>query len=211
MNVLLRPGIAVGVFLVVMGQNSFAREGLSGDTAFDTIKARMISAARDNRQLTAEYKSLKDKLAGLRMENARLKNDLEALESQETRQPMGDIADDVLIREAQEIYTTGRSMNMDGRARLKELFLYDLSFQKQESRLDWQVKRRLSQEEWSRRQKELGVIQKDIEEGLAQEKRLLNEIAELEKGILTSSRDKGLLETDGKRFQEDTGGPRPLF
>lgn len=205
MKMLSKLGIWACVFLAVMGQNGFAQQNESGEhTVFDAIKARMISAAKDNERLVIEYKSLKSRLVSLQMEIARLKKDIEGLQPPEKNQPtayhdpdrtfsVDEIEDDVLIREAQEIYTTGQSMGIDGAQRLKELLLYDLSFQKQELQLDWQAKQRLYQEEEARRQQELDIIQKDIEEGLAKEEGLARKMAELEREEASSAREMDLL------------------
>jgi len=214
MKTYLKLFVLIFLFSAVMGKNGLAQEQPSKGGFFDGIKAQMMSAVKENQELATENKTLKAQLVGLQLEVEQYEGEIEelapgyadAVESvpaQHARSPSwNDYGDDALIQEAQEIYLSGRLLDLDEQQRLQELKLYDLQYQKQEVQLDLQSQEALYQEVDEERQQELDVLQGDIQGNRVKEKDLSLKAAELEKAALAYPQEIDLLKMENKALKQ---------
>jgi predicted RNase H-like nuclease (RuvC/YqgF family) len=189
MNIDLRLWAMMILFIAVAGRSGLAQDQSPEEQGLDAIKHQMISAAQRNHELAIENKTLKAQLVALQMEVERYHKDVAELDRR-SGQDGGDagfpasrdmLVDDPLVQEAQAIYLSGRSMDIDEEQRLREIQLYDLQYRKQELQMDLQSKESIYRETAGQRKQELNSLRKDIQKNEEKEKDLYRRIAEAEK------------------------------
>ena len=200
--------------MVVTVRNGFAEDLSNEGGVFDDIKVEMMSAARENNRLGEENKTLKMQLITLQLEVERFERDVEELDPEymETRKASrepgamptdwNDADDDALIREAQDIYLSGRSLDLDESQKLRELQLYDLQYEKQELQLDLKSAEFLYGKVKDQRKSQLKVLQEDVTANESRIKDVTLRIAVQEKATLSYPQKIDLLKMENKALRK---------
>lgn len=118
-----------------------------GNGYFDRFRSRLLSSVEEQKRLADENQVLKSQLIGLQIEVEQLEREILQLDpdffkkqkNAGRRKVSGWLDEDVdaRVKEAQEVYLTGRFMPIGDLQRLRELHLYDLQFRAQETALDY--------------------------------------------------------------------------
>jgi len=198
--------LLVCFFVLIISQNGSAQDVSEQEGFFDAIKDRMTSVAQENKRLTQENQALKTRLTGLQLEVEQYEQEVKALDPQYVtpyEQSIKDTSgDEALIREVQNIYVSGKTMDLDERQRLEELRLYDLQYQKQELQLDLKAKEAQYQKMQEKGYPGIDILKRDIEKNKTREKDLSFKIAEQEKAASAYARQIDLLKAENKELEK---------
>ena len=200
---------------IAVTQTDGAAENLSQeDSVFDDIKVRMASSLEENIRLAEENKRLKGELTSLQLEIERYEWEIRRLDpgymkarevSRKQKKRSAGLKDSRggdLVREAQNIYLSGQLMALDDAQRLKELYLYDLQYQKQDLELQLKSMEFLYQKINEQRSPELDALERKIGDNAAKAKELVVDIAEQEKAALSYPQEIEFLEMENRSFQK---------
>ena len=200
---------------IAVTQTDGAAENLSQeDSVFDDIKVRMASSLEENIRLAEENKRLKGELTSLQLEIERYEWEIRRLDpgymkarevSRKQKKRSAGLKDSRggdLVREAQNIYLSGQLMALDDAQRLKELYLYDLQYQKQDLELQLKSMEFLYQKINEQRSSELDALERKIGDNAAKAKELVVDIAEQEKAALSYPQEIEFLEMENRSFQK---------
>jgi hypothetical protein len=204
-------------FLVATSQSGLAQSQPGEDSVFDSLKTQIVSIAAENNELVQQNKKLKAQLVSLQLEVERYEKELKELDPDyvvwertkgEPKEPssgklvsLNDWENDPLINEAQDLYLSGQSMDLEPDQKLRELQLYDLQFHKQELLLDLHERGTLYQKIELKRRQELGTYQEEIQKIREEENDLSLRIAELEKRALGYPQEIDLLKMENKELK----------
>src|SRR3989338_1953368 len=191
----------VTLFLLGVHGVGFAQSTTEEKSDFDPIKSQMSTLIEDNRELMARNKELNTQLISLQLQVHKMENQLQELDphyveyaprehdhSDRDSDQASDIQlleGDALIQEAQNLYLSGQFMDLPMEQKLKELYLYDLSYQKQELELDLWEKESIYQEIQEGKNQELTAIEEELKAYSVKGRDLMQKIAELEKAKMT--------------------------
>lgn len=200
---------------IAVTQADGAAENLSQeDSVFDDIKVRMASSLEENIRLAEENKRLKRELTSLQLEIERYEREIRRLDpgytkarevSRKQKKRSAGLKDSRggdLVREAQNIYLSGQLMALDDAQRLKELYLYDLQYQKQDLELQLKSMEFLYQKINEQRSPELDALERKIGDNAAKAKELVVDIAEQEKAALSYPQEIEFLEMENRSLQK---------
>ena len=203
------------IFLTAMtAHNGLAQSPSNEGDVFDDIRTQMLSAAQKNSQLAEENKELKAQLINLQLEVDRHEQDMMALNPDYTKareqllqleaasDSLNGSEDDALIREAQNIYLSGQSMQLDESQRLRELQLYDLQYEKQERQLDLKSLEFVYEKIKNQRRAELEALQAEVKTNEAKAQETALRVAEQEKAALSYPQRVDLLEMENKALKQ---------
>lgn len=180
----------------------------------DPIRSRMIESSQENKRLAEENKALKAQLISLQLEIEQIEGEMKRLdpgyvkmseqERKQNRESSGfrGLGDDDLIREAQNIYLSGRTMALGDVERLKELQLYDLQYRKQELELDLMSMEFLCRKVNEQRQPEIEAQEEGIKENEAKIENISMQIIEEERKSLLYPRNIELLKMENKALRQ---------
>ena len=192
-----------------------AAEDFSGESdIFDDIKVQLINSYRDHKAFVDENKTLKARLISLQLEIERYEQELEEADpeymrarragKEPTKRSSGwsDPEGDDLIREAQNIYLSGRAIPLDGVQKLRELQLYDLQYQKQELDLDLKSLELLHKKVGEQRRLELEALENAVRESVEKKGDFLMKISQEEAAVRNHSKHIKLLEMENKGLKK---------
>ena len=179
------------------------------ESGLDDFKQKMISAAKEHDELLAENRKLKKMIGGHQSGVNGKKQDRGVIPWLEKRKKKEIITSNrelsvtsllleenrnKMIKEAQDIYLSGLKMDLGDAQKLRELYLYDLQFQKQELELDIQLKEYWIKNVEDERYRKLDARDQEISSISAQEQELSEKVAELERAaaVFCGRRQKGL-------------------
>jgi regulator of replication initiation timing len=214
MNKYLRLLLIMAIAITVMKTGGAAEGQSQEDSVFQGIKARMVSSYKENVRLAEENKKLKEELIGLQLEIERYERDIKRLdprymqarevsrkqkeESSGLKAPRsGD-----LVKEAQSIYLSGQLLALDDVQKLKELYLYDLQYQKQDLELQLKSMEFLHQKVSEHRGPQLDALETEIGGNEARMRRLVEEIAEQEKVAMAYPQEIEFLKMENRSLQK---------
>lgn len=214
MNRYSRLPAFIFLFIVLIKTDGSAENSPGGADVFSDIKVRMISSSQENKKLAVENKALKAELVGLQLEIEQYEQEIGRLDPgymkakeaarRQKKRPAGrsDPRGDDLIREARNIYLSGRSMALDDVQRLREVQLYDLQYQKQELELDLKSLEFARQKIREQRRPELDALERDIQANITKIRGLSVKIAGQEKAALNYPGRIDLLRMENKALKQ---------
>jgi len=211
--------VVFSMFLLLASGSDGTAQNMPNNTAvFKPIKSQMTAQNQENIALVKENKKLRAQLIGLQLESERIEREIRRLDPDYrvnrkfVREQSGvflvqsdelkALDEDSLIREAQEIYLSGQSLDLNLVQKLRELRLYDLQFQIQELRLDYRELENKSGEIDSKHSEALQVIQSRIDQNSKREKDLLRRKVDLQEAAMTYPQEFSLLEMEIEGLKE---------
>jgi len=215
----LKITLMIAVLCLLIGTTGFAQDAPQSNNSVEAIRSELIKARRTTNDLKEQNKRLKSKLLGFQMEVQRSEAEVKKLEhlyphranpdrersavfSDADKGLKGVTTSDPLVQEAQEIFLSGQIMDLSDEQKLKELYLYDLQFQKQELRLNLEEMGVLYQDVERKQMEEMETLQDEIRELVSREKQVYRQVMEAEKAVLSYPQIIELLKVENKRLQE---------